>query len=78
MSFARNAGQFVGRVAADAFEGSKLVSTQFSQGVQEGYAERAARLRALRAEALAEAGVTVKVTAPKQPKQNKTLVKVQA
>lgn len=52
-SIARSVGKFVGQAGAYAYEGTKLASTQFAAGVQEGYAERAAALRAQRLAALA-------------------------
>ncbi len=76
MSFAREAGRFVGRVGADAFEGSKLVSTQFAQGAREGYEQRAAHLRALRAQALA--GVEVQAQPKAEPKPKTPKVQVAA
>lgn len=53
MSVAHAAGRFVGQAAAYAYEGTKLASTQFAAGAQEGYAERAAALRAQRIAAVA-------------------------
>jgi|ADurb_Met_03_Slu_FD_contig_21_381982_length_491_multi_4_in_0_out_0_1 hypothetical protein len=52
MSVAHTAGRFVGQAAAYAYEGTKLASTQFAAGAQEGYAERAASLRAQRMAAI--------------------------
>lgn len=78
MSFAFNAGQFAGRVAADVVEGSRLVSTQFAQGAREGYKVRAETLRTARAAALA--GVTVAISAEPAPtkRQAKVAVAVKA
>ena len=52
MSVAHTAGRFIGQAAAYAYEGTKLASTQFAAGAQEGYAERAASLRAQRMAAI--------------------------
>ena len=52
-SIAKSVGRFVGQAGAYAYEGSRLASTQFAAGVQEGYAERAAALRAQRIAAVA-------------------------
>ena len=53
MSIAHSAGRFVGQAAAYAYEGTRLASTQFAQGAQEGYAAKAAALRAQRMAAIA-------------------------
>lgn len=78
MSFAFNAGQFIGRVAADAVEGSRLVSTQFAQGASKGYKDRATLLREQRAAALAGVTVAVKTEAPTPKRQSKIQVAVKA
>lgn len=52
MSIAHTAGRFLGQTAAYAVEGTRLASTQFAAGAQQGYAERAAELRAARIAAL--------------------------
>ena len=59
MSIAHSAGRFVGQAAAYAYEGTRLASTQFAAGAQEGYAERAAALRAQRLAALGGKAVPV-------------------
>lgn len=48
MAIAKSVGKFVGQAGAYAFEGTRLASSQFAAGVQEGYAERAAALKAQR------------------------------
>lgn len=63
MSVMQSIGSFAGKSAAYAWEGSKLASTQFATGAAEGYAEKAAELRAKRA-ALAP-------SLPSQTKQRK-------
>lgn len=59
MSIAHSAGRFVGQAAAYAYEGTRLASTQFAAGATEGYAERAASLRAQRMAAIAGAAPAV-------------------
>lgn len=56
-SVAHSIGSFVGTTAAYAWEGSGLASTQFAAGAAEGYAAKAAELRARREALLAAAGV---------------------
>lgn len=51
-SIAKSFGRFVGQTGAYVYEGSRLGATQFAAGVQEGYAEKAAQLRAARLAAL--------------------------
>ena len=48
MSVARSVGSFVCQAAAYAVEGTRLVSTEFAAGGKQGYAKRAALLRAKR------------------------------
>ncbi len=48
MSVMHTVGRAVGTTAAYAFEGTRLASTQLAQGAREGYAEKAAELRAKR------------------------------
>lgn len=48
MAIATTVGSFVGRQAANAWEGSKLASSQFGAAYSAAYAERAAELRAAR------------------------------
>lgn len=48
MSFFNKAGSFAGTQAANIFEGSRLASSQFSQGAKLGYTTRAQELRAQR------------------------------
>jgi hypothetical protein len=48
MSIMHTTGSFVGKTAAYAWEGSRLASTQFAAGAAEGYALKAADLRAKR------------------------------
>ncbi len=72
MSIAHSAGRFVGQAAAYAYEGTRLASTQFAAGATEGYAERAAALRAQRLAAIA--GVAPAVV----PQAKARVVKVKA
>lgn len=58
-SIAKSVGRFVGQAGAYAYEGSRLASTQFAAGVQEGYAERAAALKAQRLAALGGKAIPV-------------------
>lgn len=48
MSFINKAGQFAGKAAAYAWDGTALASTQFAQGAKQGYVEKSAELRARR------------------------------
>lgn len=41
-------GRGIGKTAAYAYEGTRLASTSLAQGAKEGYAEKAAELRAQR------------------------------
>lgn len=69
--FMQSVGSFVGKGAAYAWEGSRLASTQFATGAAEGYAEKAAELRAKR-EAL---GLTnAPAVAPTVSRQRKAAV----
>jgi hypothetical protein len=64
-------GSFAGKTAAYAWEGTRLASSQFATGAAEGYAEKAAELRAKR-EAL---GLTnAAPAAPAPVKQRKAAV----
>lgn len=47
-SFAHTLGHAVGTAGAYVWEGSRLASTQFAAGATEGYAAKAAELRAKR------------------------------
>lgn len=58
-SIARSFGKLVGQGAAYAYEGTRLGATQFAAGAQEGYAERAAVLKAARLAALGGKAVPV-------------------
>lgn len=49
MSIAHTIGRNIGKGAAYAYEGTRLASTQLAAGAREGYAEKAAELRAARA-----------------------------
>lgn len=53
MAIVQSIGSFAGKTAAYAWEGSKLASTQFAVGATDGYAEKAAELRARRESVLA-------------------------
>lgn len=48
MSVAHTIGRSIGKTAAYAYEGTRLASTQLAAGAREGYAEKAAELRAAR------------------------------
>lgn len=54
-SFAHTLGHAVGTAGAYVWEGSRLASTQFAAGATEGYAAKAAELRAKRLALAAEA-----------------------
>lgn len=66
MSIMQSIGSIAGKSAAYAWEGSKLASTQFATGAADGYAEKAAELRARRTEVLSRAPAVAI-----QPKQRK-------
>lgn len=71
MSIAQSVGSLVGKTGAYAFEGTRLVSSQFALGVAEGYVQKSEQLRARRLALASETALEV----PALPSQRK--VKVQ-
>lgn len=59
-------GTFAGKSAATVWEGSRLAGTQFAQGAQSGYVEKAAELKARRAAVLAGVEFTPVAVKPRK------------